>query len=390
MSGPLAAMQLGDLGAEVVKVEPPEGDWLRQVPPFQGGESALFLQLNRNKRGAAIDLKTAEGLALARSLVQDADIVVEGYRPGVMKRLGLDYATLSELNPRLIYCSITGNGTTGPLADQPATELDVQAAVGANRHLGVPGEEPLRFGLDQASMSGGMSGFQGILAALIWRERSGLGQHVDVSLLGSEVGVYQWTFTAERHPADQISNAVTGLNAEPDHGYLCADGPIYISNFRDYEKGWIPFLSGIGRADLLEDPRFSSREAIFAYLDDVRVEINRTLATWHWEDVRRVVEDEAGGMFGRMLDLGEVVEHPQTRALDMIRTMAHPAAGLIRVVNTPWMFDTELAALRTAPPLLGQHTEEIARTAGFSDADIRRLTAAGTFASTAVASSGGE
>ncbi len=390
MSGPLAAMQLGDLGAEVVKVEPPEGDWLRQVPPFQGGESALFLQLNRNKRGAAIDLKTAEGLALARSLVQDADIVVEGYRPGVMKRLGLDYATLSELNPRLIYCSITGNGTTGPLADQPATELDVQAAVGANRHLGVPGEEPLRFGLDQASMSGGMSGFQGILAALIWRERSGLGQHADVSLLGSEVGVYQWTFTAERHPADQISNAVTGLNAEPDHGYLCADGPIYISNFRDYEKGWIPFLNGIGRADLLEDPRFSSREAIFAYLDDVRVEINRTLATWHWEDIRRVVEDEAGGMFGRMLDLGEVVEHPQTHALDMIRTMAHPAAGLIRVVNTPWMFDTELAALRTAPPLLGQHTEEIARTAGFSDADIRRLTAAGTFASTAVASGGGE
>ncbi|MDA0301899.1 MAG: CoA transferase [Chloroflexi bacterium] len=384
VSGPLAGMQLGDLGADVIKVEPPLGDWLRQVPPFQGGEGALFLQLNRNKRAAAVDLKTPEGMALAKKLVANADIVVEGYRPGVMARLGLDYATLSKDNPRLIYCSISGNGVSGPLADQPATELDVQAAVGANRHLGVIGEPPLRFGYDQASISGGMSGVQGILAALVWREKSGLGQHVEVSLLGSEVGVYQWSFTAERHPNDRISNAFTGLLAAPDHGYETADGPVYISNFRDYDTGWVPFLKGIGRGELLEDPRFGSREAILAYLDDVREEVNNTIRDWPWEKVAHVVEDEVGGMFARMLDAAGVVTHPQTEALGAVQTITHPVAGDIRVLNYPWLFDNEIAALRTAPPLLGQHTAEIAREAGLNEAAIEALTANGTFVSTAV------
>ena len=384
VSGPLAAMQFGDLGADVIKIEPPSGDWLRQIPPFQGGEGALFLQLNRNKRAAAIDLKTPEGVALAKKLVAGADIVVEGYRPGVMARLGLDYATLSKDNPRLIYCSISGNGTTGPLANQPATELDVQVAVGANRHLGVIGEPPLRFGYDQASISGGMSAVQGALAALVWREKTGLGQHVEVSLLGSEVGVYQWSFTAERHPNDRVSNAFTGLMAAPDHGYQTADGPVFINNFREYETGWVPFLKGIGRADLLEDTRYGSREAILAYLDDLRVEIDNTIRDWPWEKVAHVVEDEVGGMFARMLDAAQVVSHPQTEALGAVQTIAHPVAGDIRVLNYPWLFDTEVASLRTPPPLLGQHTAEIAREAGLSDAEVATLTSNGTLVTTAV------
>ena len=384
IGGPLAGMQLGDLGAEVVKIEPPAGDWLREIPPFQGGESALFLQLNRNKRGTAVDLKTPEGVAFAKRLVAQADIVIEGYRPGVMQRLGLDYATLSKDNPRLIYCSISGHGTTGPLANQPATELDVQAAVGANRHLGVPGEPPLRFGYDQASISGGMSGVQGVLAALIWREKTGLGQHVEVSMLGSEVGVYQWSFTAERHPFDRASNAFAGLMAAPDHGYQTADGPVFINNFREYETGWVPFLKGIGREDLLEDPRFGSREAILAYLDDLREEINNTIKTWTWQQVAHVVEDEVGGMFARMLDTAQVIDHPQTQALGAVQTIHHPVAGDICVLNFPWLFDVPVAALRTAPPLLGQHTAEVAREAGYSDAEVAQLAAAGTFVANAL------
>ena len=384
VAGPLAGMQLGDLGADVVKIEPPTGDWLREIPPFQAGEGALFLQLNRNKRGTAVDLKTRAGVAFAKRLVAQADIVIEGYRPGVMQRLGLDYATLSAGNPRLIYCSISGHGTTGPLANQPATELDVQATVGANRHLGVPGEPPLRFGYDQASISGGMSGVQGILAALIWREKTGLGQHVEVSMLGSEVGVYQWSFTAERHPFDRASNAFTGLAAAPDHGYQTADGPVFINNFREYEAGWVPFLKGIGRADLLDDPRFGSREAILAYLDDLREEINHTIKTWTWEQVAHVVEDEVGGMFARMLDIAQVVAHPQTEALGAIQTIRHPVAGDIRVLGIPWLFDTEVASLRTAPPILGQHTAEVAREFGYSDAEVAQLSAAGTLVANAV------
>ena len=360
VSGSLCSMQLGDLGAEVIKVEPPSGDWLRHIPPFQGGEGALFLQLNRNKRSIALDLKTAEGSAFAKRIVADADIVVEGYRSGVMKRLGLDYATLSADHPQLIYCSISGHGSSGPLADAPASEIDIQAAVGVNRHLGTPDEPPLRFGYDQASVSAGMAGVQGILSALLWRDRTAQGQHVQTSMLHAEIGVYQWSFTAERHPFDRASNAYTGVHAAPDHGYQTAEGPVFI-NLRDYERQMVPFVKAIGREDLLEDPRFSTQEAIAAYLDDFRELVDETISSWSREQVRHAVEDEANGWYAPMLTIEETVEHPQAAALGIIATMEHPTAGRFRVISTPWIFETELASLRLPPPLLGQHTAELAR-----------------------------
>lgn len=379
VAGALCAMQLGDLGADVIKVEPPEGDWLREIPPFQGGEGALFLQLNRNKRGITLDLKSDAGRAFARRLIADADIVVEGYRPEVMARLGLDYGRVSAKHPALIYCSISGHGTTGPLANVPATEIDVQAAVGANRHLGRPGDPPVRFGYDQASVSAGMAGVQGTLAALIWRDRTGAGQHTRTSMLHAEVGVYQWSFTAERHPADQSSNAFAGVHAEPDHGYQTAEGPVFIS-LRDYDRNHVPFLRAIGRADLLEDPRFASREAMAAYMDDFRELVNETIGTWSRERVRHAVEDEAGGWFAPMLTIAEAVAHPQAAALGMIATIDHPTVGPLRVINTPIIFDRELASLRLPPPLLGQHTAEIAREYGLDDEQLAAIGARTTSA----------
>lgn len=374
VAGPLCGMQLGDLGADVIKVEPPAGDWLREVPPFQGGEGALFLQLNRNKRGITLDLKSDAGRAFARRLIASADVVIEGYRPTVMARLGLDYAVVGEDHPTLIYCSISGHGTSGPLADVPATEIDVQAAVGANRHLGRPDGPPVRFGYDQASASAGMTGVQGILTALLWRDRTGRGQHVRASMLHSEVGVYQWSFTAERHPADRSSNAFAGVHAEPDHGYATADGPVFIS-LRDYERNQAPFLRAIGRGDLLDDPRFSSREAMAAYMDDFRELVNETIGTWSRERVRHAVEDEAGGWFAPMLTIAEAVEHPQALALGMTATMEHPTAGRLRVISPPIIFERELASLRLPPPLLGQHTAEIAREYGLDDEQLAAIEA---------------
>ena len=243
-----------------------------------------------------------------------------------MARLGLDDEQVRAGHPALIYCSISGHGTAGPLADAPASELDVQAAVGANRHLGRAGDPPVRFGYDQASVSAGMAGVQGILTALLWRDRTGLGQHVRTSMLHAEVGVYQWSFTAERHPADRSSNAFAGVHAEPDYGYETAEGPVFI-NLRDYERNFVPFLRAIGRADLLDDPRFASRQAIAAYMDDFRELVNKTIGSWSREQVRHAVEDEAGGWFSPMLTIAEAVEHPQAAALGMVATMDHPAAG---------------------------------------------------------------
>ena len=377
ISGPIGAMQLGDLGAEVIKIEPPEGDWMRQVPPFTGGESALFLQLNRNKRGIAVDLKTDAGRELAQRLVADADIVVEGYRPGVMKRLGLDYEALAATNPRLVYCSITGHGAAGPLADQPATEMDVQAAVGANRSIGRAADPPVRHGYDQSSTSAGLAAVQGILAALLWRDRTGLGQHVEVSLLASAIAVHQWTFTAERHEFDRISNAFTGLAAAPDYGWKTADGPVLI-NIREYETGWVPFLKALGLGELLQDPRFSIAEVLTAYLDDLREIVNEKLSPMHWEEVRHIVEDEVGATFAPMLDIAQVADHPQTEALGMMPVLeGHPTAGAMHTISPPWIFDRQLAALRLPAPLLGQHTATVLREAGCSEERLRELSAAG-------------
>ena len=377
VSGPICAMQLGDLGAEVTKIEPPAGDWMRQVPPFVGGESAVFLQINRNKRGIAADLKTSAGLELARRLAREADIVVEGYRPGVMERLGLDYATLSAENPRLIYCSITGRGTTGPQAHLRATELDVQAQVGANRSISTPAQPPARHGYDQSSTTAGLAGTQGILAALLYRDRTGLGQHVEVSMLGASIGVHQWTFTAERHPDDRVSNAFLGLGAQPDYGWRTAEGPVLI-NIREYESGWVPFLKALGLGDLLQDPRFFMEETLKAYLDDLHALVEERTSMMTFEEVRHVVEDEVGATFALMLDFEQLEEHPQTNALGMMPVLkGHPTAGDTKTVKPAWIFDRELASVRTPAPLLGQDTVAVLRAAGYSEEQVRALAAAG-------------
>ena len=377
-------MQLGDLGADVTKIEPPAGDWMRQVPPFVGDQSAVFLQINRNKRGVAVDLKTSAGQEFARRLVAAADIVVEGYRPGVMKRLGLDYKTLSATNPRLIYCSISGHGTGGPLADQPATELDVQAAVGANRSISRASEPPVRHGYDQSSTSAGLAGTQGILAALLWRDRTGLGQHVEVSMLAAAVAVHQWTFTAERHEFDRTSNAYLGMAADPDYGWITTDGPVLI-NIREYESGWVPFLKALGLGDLLDDSRFSTEQALTAYLDELHVLIEERTGKMNWEELRHVVEDEVGATFAPMLDLEQLANHAQTAALGMMPTLdGHPTAGPMRTVSPAWIFDRELASIREPAPLLGEDTTSVLSEIGYSADEVRGLEAAGVIvASTA-------
>lgn len=373
VSGPLCGMQLGDLGADVVKIEPLTGDWLRQIGPFVQNESALFLQLNRNKRSLTLDLKTSTGKDILCRLLANADVVIEGYRPGVMERLGFGYDTVAALNPRIVYCSISAFGRKGPLASHPGTELAIQSFVGTNRQLGSVGAPPVRTGFDLAAMETGFAAFQGILAALLWRERSGEGQHVETSMLGTLIGVSQWLLTAENEPDEWAGRQLTGYTESPDLGFALRDGRVLFS-LRGDGEGWDKFFITIGRPDLTADPRFTvgnllviNRELEEAIREDVK--------TWTVEDFRRLVQDELGGTITQLQTLQSVMRNEQTAAIGAVQTIEHPVCGRIPTLSPPWHFSEPLTAVQRPAPLLGQHTDEVLRTLRYTSPEIVTLRA---------------
>ena len=377
LAGPAASLALADLGAEVIKIEPPgTGDETRSFPPFRDGESHYYLGNNRGKKSIVIDLKTADGVALAKDLAARCDILVENYRPGVMDRLGLGYETLSAINPRLIYCAISGFGMTGPLRDRPSFDIVAQALSGVLSVNGEPGRMPIKLGLPMGDLVGGINGPIGILAALYERERTGRGRLIDVSLLDGLIGLLGYIaqlpyFTGE-NPKPQGSQHP---NLVPYGAFPASDGAIIIACLTN--SFWARICDALGFPEAGPDPRFDTLEK----RRDIRELINGMIA----ERTQHRTVDELVALFTQfqvphapILGVQEALAQPQAVAREMVVQTEHKTLGSIPIVNRPIKFVDAPQPVPTAPPVLGQHTDEIlAQVLGLTGEQIAQLRASG-------------
>ncbi|MET0179885.1 MAG: CoA transferase [Novosphingobium sp.] len=376
LAGPAAALALADLGAEVIKVEPPgTGDETRTFPPMRGGESHYFLSVNRGKKSIVVDLKTPDGVALARDLAARCDIVIENYRPGVMDRLGLGYAALAADNPGLIYCAISGFGQTGPLRDRPSFDIVLQAMSGALSVNGEPGQGPVKMGLPIGDLVGGINGPIGILAALHERHRTGRGRYIDISLMDGLIGLLgylaQLAFFTGADPTPQGSQHP---NLVPYGAFPARDGSIIVACLTN--GFWGRICEALGHREHTDDPRYDTLEK----RRDRRDEVNALISAFTSE---RTV-DELVALFtahevphAPILGVKEALEQPQTAARGMVVEADHATLGPIPIVASPIRFGDAVPPPPDAPPVLGQHTDDIlGRLLGFSPERIEELRAA--------------
>lgn len=373
LAGPFGSMLLGDLGADVIKIEPPgRGDPMRQMPPhFLEGESAYFLSINRNKRSVTLNLKEPAGREVFYDLVRTADVVYDNYRPEVVERLGLDYETLREINPRIIVCSISGFGQTSPHRDRPAFDLVLQAMSGAMSITGEPGRTPVRMGIPMGDLAGGMYAVQAICAALYAREQTGEGCFIDLGLMDCLTSLL--TYVAQYYLAGGPVPEPAGSHHQsvvPYGVFATADGYLVIAIFT--EKFWHALCRALERPELADDPRFATNDRRLEHreeLVEILDEIFRLRTTDEW--LRRL---EAEGVpSGPVHTVDKVLDDPQMAARNMLVQTDHPLIGELPLLGNP----IKVAGMEEQyqpPPLLGQHTEEVLRTVlEYSDKRIAAL-----------------
>jgi len=374
LAGPYCTMFLGDLGAEVVKVEQPGvGDDTRGWgPPFSGGESAYFLCINRNKKSITVDFKSKEGVALIRQLSERADVLIENFRPGAMDRLGLGEKELRAANPKLIYASLSGFGADGPMSDLPGYDLIVQAWGGLMSITGMPDGEPTKVGVAIIDLVAGLMLGKAIAAALFAREKHGVGQKIDTSLLEAEVAAL-----INAGSNYLIGGKVPGRwgNAHPTivpyQSFQTADGFLVLGVAS--ETIWRRFCPAIGRAELAADARFAknaNRVENRAGLIAILAELFRTRDTAIWLELLNDAEVPCAPV----QTIDQVFNAPQVRHREMLVTVDHPTAGTVPMAGIPVKFSATPASVRLPPPLLGQHTEEVlASWLGMGDKEIAEL-----------------
>src|SRR4030088_615374 len=378
MAGPTCSMLLADMGADVIKVEKLPGgeDSRRMVPPTISSESAAFLIMNRNKRGIALDLKTEAGRKVLTRLLQDADVLIENYRRGTMERMGFGYDALHALNPRLIYCSISGFGRTGPYADRGGFDLVTQGMSGLMSITGEgPGCPPVKLGAPVTDITAGILGCVGILAALHSRVSTGQGQMVDTSLF--EAGIIQtyWQsaicFATGQAPGPM--GTAHPLNA-PYQAFPASAGWITVGAAN--QANWLRLLGALGACEMARDPRFVSNADRMRNLQALQEALTplfkvRTSAEW----LQRL--EEAGVPAGPGLDGSQMHTDPQALAREMIVETTHTTAGKVTSIGLPIKFSETPGSVDRAAPVLGEHTLEILREHGFSDAEADQMASLG-------------
>jgi crotonobetainyl-CoA:carnitine CoA-transferase CaiB-like acyl-CoA transferase len=371
MAAPFCSMNLADMGADVIKVEPPTGEDMRRGSASRHGHSGTFLTINRSKRGITVDLKQPAGVAIVHRLVKTADVFVQNYRPGAARRLGVDYETLAALNPRLIYCSVSGFGSTGPYAPRGGYDLIAQGMSGIMSVTGDEGGLPAKAGLPVSDLSAGLFGAYGILCALEYRERTGRGQFVDTSLLEAALALTVREATeywvTGRAPGPMGS---ADRRAAPCQALRASDGWVAVE--ADTDARFEALARAIGRPELAADARFAGaadrlrhRLALVAELETTTAKETRA----HW--LARL--DRAGVPAGPVNDYAEALGDPHTLALEMVVDLDHPGAGPIKALGVPVKLSDTPGAVDRAAPLLGQDNAAVLTELGYSEAEQRAL-----------------
>jgi len=378
MAGPACGLMLADMGADVIKVEkiPGGDDTRRSVPPAINGESAAYMMMNRNKRGVALDLKTAGGKQVLRRLLADADVVTENYRRDTMAKMGFGYDALKTENPRLIYCSISGFGRTGPYADRGGFDLVAQGMSGLMSITGEgPGRPPVKVGAPVTDITAGLLACMGILAALNHRHRTGRGQMVDTSLFEAGITHTYWqsAIAFASRMAPQPMGSAHPLNA-PYQAFQTADGWITVGAAN--QPNWQRLVEVLEAPELTQDARFRTNPDRMAHLAELEPALTAHFRRRNSADWLALLE-ASGVPAGPVLDINQMHQDPQAIARDMIVETEHPTAGPVKALGLPVKFsDSPGGGLRPAP-LYGQHTREVLLEHGFATADIDALAAIG-------------
>jgi crotonobetainyl-CoA:carnitine CoA-transferase CaiB-like acyl-CoA transferase len=375
IAGPTVTCFLADMGADVIKVEHPvRGDDCRHFPPCRNGTSGPYVNLNRGKRGLAVDLNNPEGTEIIKELIKSADAIVENFVPGTMKRWGIDYEALSRINPGIVMVSVSGYGQTGPMSQMPGYDLIAQALSGIMSVTGHPGGPPTRVGVLIGDTSAGAFGCLGLLAALLNRQKTGLGQHVDISMLDVLVSYldlpqYNWAGIVLGRTGNRLHNIA------PFDNYQTKDDRWVIIAAAN-NKLWAQLCEFMGRPELATDPRFDTNPSRARHYDEMNEEINKWTSKHTLDELVKMLR-EAGLPVAPILNWDEVLALPQVNERKMCIEVDDPLVGKAKITGSPIKFSRCPCVVEESAPMLGQNTREILLGLGYSDERINQLSQAG-------------